>query len=183
MYSKTLFLHIFQLTLLASSALGAITRLPEHTDQVSKPEPYVYKQTTKAEHKKASGARRAVPSNVPGPADVSPTTDDTTTYYFFHIGQGAIETDDNPGNDVEFLPPLSTLIPGSQDREEAVQSCADFSWDQGYFAFQIYYRRSTNEWTCRCYIYAFPGDQSDSSYFNVVDEDVLLAYGYQQRVE
>ncbi|OCF54014.1 hypothetical protein L486_08492 [Kwoniella mangroviensis CBS 10435] len=186
MYSKTLFLNLFYITLLATSAIGAIPQQPGA--KATKPKPYPYKQTTRSEvirrqQRRALGMKRAVPSNIPGPADVSPSTDDTVTYFFFHVSTGAYETDANPSNDVDIFPPLDTTIPGSQDGEEAVQTCADFAWDQGYFAFQVYYRRSTDEWTCMAYIYAYPGDQSDSSYFNVVDDDVALAYGYQQNVE
>ncbi|WWC86566.1 uncharacterized protein L201_001443 [Kwoniella dendrophila CBS 6074] len=190
MLRQTLTIQLFYLTLLASSALGAINTNPNFIaktaqSKASKPKPYPFKQTTRVEilkrqKKKSLRVRRSVPSNVPGPADVSPTTDDSVTYYFFHRGVGAYETDDNPSNDSDWAPPATTTISGSEAAEDAVQSCADFSWDQGYFAFQVYYRRSTDQWTCTSYIFAYKGDQSSSAYFNLKDDDVTLAYGYQQ---
>ncbi|WRT64461.1 uncharacterized protein IL334_001393 [Kwoniella shivajii] len=170
---------LLYLTLIAT-VLGATTVQPP---KASEPKPFAYKQTNRKQilrRMKMKGRdRRAQPSNLPGVPDVSPSTDDTVTYYYFHLGSGYIENDNNPSNDSEFAPPQETTFGG--DQGEAVQACADFSWDQGYFAFQVYYRKSRDQWTCRSYIEAYTDDRSDSSYFNVPDPDVTLAYGYQQK--
>jgi len=44
-------------------------------------------------------------------------------------------------------------------------------------AFQLYLLGSQNIWVCQAYWY--DGIPSDSSYFNVANDDVLVAYGYQ----
>jgi hypothetical protein len=67
---------------------------------------------------------------------------------------------------------LSTLT-----NVQAVESCADFSTRQNRFAFQLYFLGSEDIWVCRGYFDA--GMPSDSSYFNVANDDVLVAYGYQ----
>ncbi|WWC59803.1 uncharacterized protein I303_102365 [Kwoniella dejecticola CBS 10117] len=184
-------LRFLSITLLASSVLANMAPKPRQAAKPRSP-PYVYKQTNRKEilrrqEKKRAFvggrgiAHRAAPSAFPGIPDVSPTTDESVVYYFFHYGVGAYETDENPNNASEFAPPVRTTFPGDQDQGEVVQSCADFAWDQGYFAFQVYYRISTDTWTCVSYVFAYPEGVSNSAYFNVIDSDVTLAYGYQHR--
>jgi hypothetical protein len=60
---------------------------------------------------------------------------------------------------------------------QALQSCADYSAQQDRYAFQLYFLGSQDIWVCRGYYNA--GSLSDSSYFNVANDDVLVAYGYQ----
>ncbi|OCF33710.1 hypothetical protein I316_04422 [Kwoniella heveanensis BCC8398] len=169
--------------LLLSSAVGATIRKPNKKAPPPQPRASVYKQTNRrevvrrAQHRAAG--KRAMPSPIPGPRDVSPEIDDTVIYRWFHAGRGAIETDDNPSNDDPSLPPVETDLPGELSTNAAVQTCADYAWDQGYYAFQVYYRQSKDQWTCRAYIMLQEGHLSDSSYFNIYDDDVLWANGYQ----
>lgn len=44
-------------------------------------------------------------------------------------------------------------------------------------AFQLYFLGSQDIWVCRGYWNE--GNLSDDSYFNVANDDVLVAYGYQ----
>ncbi|WWC68251.1 uncharacterized protein I206_102174 [Kwoniella pini CBS 10737] len=182
MWHYSTLLRILLLYSLTSSTLAALAVKPPN--QTTKPKSYSYKHTNRKQilqrqekkrifnnHERGI-AQRAIPSAFPGIPDISPTTDDSIVYYFFHYGIGSYET---------FAPPIKTDFPGDQDQGQVVHSCADFAWDQGYFAFQVYYRLSTDTWTCVSYVFAYPEDISSSTYFNVVDPDVTLAYGYQHR--
>ncbi|WVF69442.1 hypothetical protein IAT40_004219 [Kwoniella sp. CBS 6097] len=169
--------------LLLTSVAGFTVTKPYKKAPPPQPSPAVYKQTNRRQivrraQLKAAG-KRAMPSPIPGPRDVSPLIDDSVVYRWFHAGRGRIETDDNPSNDDETLPPVETDLPGDLTTNDAVQSCANFAWDNGYYAFQVYYRQSTDQWTCRSYIMLQEGHLSDSSYFNIEDDDVLWANGYQ----
>jgi hypothetical protein len=74
--------------------------------------------------------------------------------------------------------PISqTTYPSTVTRGQAIQSCAEYCVDQNNFAFQLYFLGSQDIWVCRGYF--DNGVPSDSSYFNIANDDVLVAYGYQ----
>jgi hypothetical protein len=86
---------------------------------------------------------------------------------------------DCPANVVQ--PPLETTFLSTLGVPEAVQACSDYSVSNNYGAFQLYFLGSQDQWVCRAYYH--DGEQSDASYFNVPNDDVLIAYGYQMSFE
>ncbi|WVQ98383.1 hypothetical protein IAU59_005506 [Kwoniella sp. CBS 9459] len=169
--------------LLLTSVAGITIGRPHKRVAPPQPSPSVYKQTNRRQVVRRaqlrSAGKRAMPSPNPGPRDVSPVIDDTVVYRWFYAGRGKIETDVNPSNDDPGLPPVQTTLLGDLTTDDAVQQCADFAWDNGYYAFQVYYRQSRDQWTCRSYIMLQEGHLSDPTYFNIEDDDVMWANGYQ----
>ena len=103
--------------------------------------------------------------------------DKNTTYASFYTGANFTEADNNPGNDLsDIFPPESTTFPASENNCEAVQSCADFTFNQPdiYESFALYFLEAENEWSCVAYF----DSNTNGSYFNVPNDDVEVAYGY-----
>lgn len=103
--------------------------------------------------------------------------DEGDEYDFYYSGSGYTENTDNPGNnDPDSYPPLYTDFPGTLDVCTAVQSCADQSDNDptNYFSFDLHYLCSNQTWVCVQYF----NDAGYGNYFNVPDDDVVAAYGY-----
>lgn len=71
-----------------------------------------------------------------------------------------------------------TFYASSYSVPQAIQACADYAVSTlDNYAFQLYFLGSEDHWVCRTYYDSGPG--SDASYFNIPNDDVLVAYGYQ----
>ena len=102
-------------------------------------------------------------------------------YDFYYSGSGYTENIDNPGNDApDSYPPLYTDFPGTLDVCTAVQACADQSDNDptNYYSFDLHYLCSNQTWVCVQFYDDAGDDGTDSSYFNVPDDDAVAVYGY-----
>lgn len=88
-----------------------------------------------------------------------------------------IENTQNPGNDFPgTYPPIYGSISGTFDMCSAASNCAQLGANQNpiYYSFDLHYLASNATWECVLYY----DPNSDATYFNVVDSDACLAFGF-----
>ena len=125
--------------------------------------------------------------NLPAPeAPPEVISSQTTVYTLFHSGSGSIETDKNPSNDGgDNYPPIQKTFPSTITQNQAILNCATFSVfaKNSYYAFQLYFLASQDQWICRSYYHSSIGGDSDSSseYFNVHLAGASPVFGYQNQ--
>jgi len=106
-----------------------------------------------------------------GTAPASDTPDGTVFYDIFYTGAGFTENADNLGNFIE--EPQTTTFPNT-DIATAVGVCATFTDGIGFDSFAMYFLMSTCSYSCTAYL----GTNTNPTYFNVANPDVVLGYGY-----
>ena len=89
-----------------------------------------------------------------------------------------IENTMNPGNDFpDTYPPIYVSITGTYDMCSAASDCAQLGANQNpgpYYSFDLHYLASNATWECVLYY----DPNSDPTYFNVVDSDACLSFGF-----
>ena len=105
---------------------------------------------------------------------------DDNYYVIYYSGTGHTLNPDNPANDSVDNPPFSGEFDGTLPQCGVLNLCAGFcntkggEYGFGYYSFDLHHLISRDVWVCVCY----DGSNDESQYFNVVDPDVSVAYGY-----
>ena len=101
----------------------------------------------------------------------------TQTYTQYFVGAGVTENPVNPGNDNIQQAPINSTLSGSYASDcDAIAACAyaaNYAAYQ-YYSFDLHFVNSTQQWICTQYY----DPNTKPEYFNVKNDDVVVAYGY-----
>jgi len=136
---------------------------------------------TKASKTKSTAVASASASAVNGHATCTESSvaipQSTQTYTQYFVGAGVTETPVNPGNDNSQQAPINSTLSGTYGSDcDAIAACAkaaNFAAYQ-YYSFDLHFVNSTQQWICTQYY----DPNTKPEYFNVKNDDVVVAYGY-----
>lgn len=100
-----------------------------------------------------------------------------TLFIKIFTGTGVTESPSNPGNAPSTDPPLVTYFDSTYSDCDAVSACGEFTYQPDFYSsFDVHWLIAEQQWEC----IAYASPQIDPSWFNVVDGDVGVVYGYSE---